>query len=98
MYIQNGIAYAGEQTPCIRVIDARPLEGYQLLVTFSTGETGIFDFAPYLEKPCFQPLKDLALFRTVTVAYGTLCWNDGDIDIAPETVYAHAQDTGTESA
>ncbi|MBR1376100.1 MAG: hypothetical protein IJ566_08460 [Cardiobacteriaceae bacterium] len=39
----NEICYAGEMEEDITVIEARPLQGGWLLVTFSTGEKRLFD-------------------------------------------------------
>ena len=82
MYIVDGIAYAGEQKQPIRAKAVRPLDSYKLLITFCNDERRVFDFAPLLEMPCYS-----SVFDRVYVDYGTVCWNDGDIDIAPETVY-----------
>ena len=87
MYIRNGIAYAGETTPIIRVSGIRPLENHMLWVRFSTGETRIFDFKPLLELPAFSPLADMDVFRSAYIDFGTVVWNDGAIDIAPEALY-----------
>ena len=87
MYVIDGIAYAGEQPKPVRVKAVRPLEDYKVLITFTNGERKIFDFAPLLDMPCYQPLKDRAVFCGVYVELGTLVWNDGDIDIAPETLF-----------
>ena len=46
MYISNGIAYAGEQEPVIKVCGVRPLPGHKLWLRFTTGETKVFDFTP----------------------------------------------------
>lgn len=88
MYVIDGIAYAGEQPKPVRVKAVRPLEDYKVLITFTNGERKIFDFAPLLDMPCYQPLKDRAVFCGVYVELGTLVWNDGDIDIAPETLFS----------
>lgn len=87
MYVIDGIAYAGEQRKSISIKSACPLNDYKVLVCFGNGERKIFDFAPLLDMQCYQPLKDKSVFDRVYVECGTLCWNDGDIDIAPETVY-----------
>ena len=87
MYIKDGIAYAGEETPPIRVSGVRPLSGHKLWVRFSTGEAKIVDFTPYLSCPAFAPLQDEAVFRDVYIDYGMTVWQNGDIDIAPETLY-----------
>ena len=90
MYIVDGIAYAGERRPAIKISGVRPLDGYRLWLRFSTGEAGIFDFTPLLSAPAFAPLKDPATFRGVYIDYGATVWNDGEIDIAPEYLYEHA--------
>jgi hypothetical protein len=88
MYIINGIAYAGERIPLIRVKSVRSLGEYKLWVRFTTNEVKIFDFAPLLDFPCYLPLKDKRVFDSVYVDFGVAVWNDGDIDIAPERLYA----------
>jgi len=90
MYIVDGIAYAGEREPEIKVKGVRPLEDYKLWLRFSTGEIKIFDFRPLLEKPAFAPLADRSVFRGVYIDYGVTVWNDGDIDISPKFLYDHA--------
>ena len=89
MYIKNGIAYAGEPKPLLKVSGVRPLENYKLWIRFKTGEAKIFDFSPELNCPGFLPLKDKAVFDSVYIDYGVTVWNNGDIDIAPEYLYEH---------
>ena len=48
MYFRDGIAYAGEPVPVIKVSGVRPLNDHQLWIRFDTGEIKIFDFAPLL--------------------------------------------------
>lgn len=90
MYIVDGIAYAGEKKPEIRIKGVRPMEDYKLWLRFSTGEAKIFDFKPLLEQPVFAPLADKAIFNGVYIDYGVTVWNDGDIDISPKFLYDHA--------
>lgn len=87
MYVINGIAYAGEPKESIRVKAVRPLDELCLMITFTTGEKRIYDATPLLKYPAYQPLKDKAVFDRVYVECGTLVWNDGKIDIAPERLY-----------
>lgn len=89
MYIKDDICYAGELQPDIKVIDAKPLRGHMLLVTFSTGEKRLFD-ATKLEGPVFAPLADDKVFEDITLFHGVITWKDKEIDIAPETVYAES--------
>ena len=90
MYIIDGIAYAGEKKPPVRVSGVRPMDGYRLWIRFNTGETGIFDFTPLLSAPAFAPLRDPEIFRGVYIDYDTAVWQDGEIDIAPEYLYESA--------
>lgn len=68
-------------------IKATPRPEYKVAVTFSNGECGVFDFKPYLAFPCYAPLLEQKTFAKVIAAHGTLMW-PGEIDIAPETVWA----------
>ncbi|MBE6812269.1 MAG: DUF2442 domain-containing protein [Ruminococcaceae bacterium] len=87
MYIIGDIAYAGQPKPLLKVYGVRALDDYKLWLRFSTGEVKIFDCKPLLSQPAFQCLQDPAVFATVYIDYGVPVWNDGDIDIAPETLY-----------
>lgn len=87
MYVIDGIAYAGEQTSPIKVKSVRPLDGHKLWIRFNTNEKKVFDFTPLLSFPAYKPLKDESVFRGAYVDFGTVVWNDGDIDIAPEQLY-----------
>ena len=86
MYIMNDICYAGEMQDGIKVIEAKPLRGRMMLVTFSTGEKRLFD-AAQLEGPAFAPLTDERIFNNPVLFHGVITWNNGEIDIAPEMVY-----------
>lgn len=94
MYIKDGIAYAGEPTPPLKINGVRPLDDFNLWVRFSTGEVKIFDFKPLLNEPCFIPLKDVNVFNGVYIDYGCTVWKDGDIDIAPEYLYENGITAG----
>ncbi len=87
MYIKDGIAYAGEQTPPCKVCGVRPLANHRLWLRFNTGEEKIFDATPLLSMPAFAVLSDWDAFCGVYIDYGVVTWNDGEIDIAPETLY-----------
>lgn len=89
MYIENGIAYAGEKKAPLKISGVRPMEDYTLWVRFSNQEEKIFDFKGLLSTPAFAPLKDEALFRSVYIDYGCTVWAGGEIDIAPEYLYKH---------
>lgn len=86
MYIQNGICYAGQLEAGIRVTEAKPMRGGMLLVTFSTGERRLFDTTA-LTGSAFAPLAEEAIFSHPVLFHGVITWKNGEIDIAPETVY-----------
>lgn len=69
-----------------RVKSARPLAGYRLEITFSSGETGIYDRRPLLEFGVFRELKDDACFRQARAEGGTGVWPH-EQDICPDTLY-----------
>ena len=99
MYIRDGIAYAGKETPALKISGVRPLAGYNLWVRFNTGESKTVDFRPLLETPAFSPLKEESVFCSVYIDYGVPVWNDGDIDISPEYLYENGVSSAeTESA
>ena len=67
-----------------------PLDGYQVRVTFATGERRLFDITPYLDHGIFQELRDPALFSSVRPAFDTIEWANG-ADITPEALYRESQ-------
>lgn len=88
MYIKDGICYAGELTPEIEVASIKLLEDGFMLIDFSTGETRLFDVTTLLDKgSAFLPLEDETNRQTAKVTHGFVSWMDGQIDIAPETLY-----------
>ena len=86
MFIKNGICYAGSIQEDIRVSEVKPLRGGMMLVTFSTGEKRLFDTTK-LTGSAFAPLADEDVFNHPIVFHGVITWKNGEIDIAPETVY-----------
>ncbi len=88
MYIKDGICYAGELVPDIEVSSIKILEDGMLLVDFTTGETRLFDVTSLLNKgSAFAPLSEEKNRQTAKVTHGFLSWLNGEIDIAPETLY-----------
>lgn len=70
----------------IRVTDAKALEPYKVLLTFTNGEQRIFDASPYLDFGVFNALKDPAFFARVRPCMGTITWPN-EIDLCPDTLY-----------
>ncbi|WP_394921444.1 DUF2442 domain-containing protein [uncultured Robinsoniella sp.] len=92
MYELDGILYAGSNMPMIKVVDVKPLPDYKLALSFSNGASKIYDVTPLLELPAFQVLKDVNVFNKVYIDFDTVTWCNGDIDIAPETLFIDGTD------
>lgn len=74
------------------VVSATYRGGHRIELTFDDGERGTVDFSPYLRRGgVFARFRDVNFFRSFRVnpELGTLTWA-GEIDIAPETLYALA--------
>ena len=72
-----------------QTISAKAGDGYSIHVTFADGTRGVFDFTPYIDYPCYEPLRNRAFFEKVAAVHGTLSWPN-DIDISPEAVWMDA--------
>ena len=89
MYEIDGICYAGTRSEDVRIVEAIPLVGGMLLVTFLSGERRLFDTTT-VTGSAFAPLRDGTAQATVRVEHGFVSWLDGAIDLAPEYVYGHS--------
>ena len=69
-----------------RLLDAKPLPDYKLLLEFDTKEKKVFDVTSYISGSWFGKLEDIGLFNTVRVCGNTVMWEDGQ-DIAPHELY-----------
>jgi Protein of unknown function (DUF2442) len=75
------------------LIEAKPSDGYMVHVRFEDGLTADVDLSYLLDYGgVFKPLRDLDYFRQLhaDAEAGTIVWPN-EADIAPETLYAHAQ-------
>lgn len=73
----------------ISVKSVKPLEGFNVLITFSNGDQKVVNLEPLLRGPIFEPLKnDPEFFRSVRVdeELGTIVWSNG-ADIDPDVLY-----------
>ncbi len=86
MYIEDDICYAGNAGMDVKILSAQAQADKKLLITFSTGEKRIFDPAR-LRGSAFLPLANEEIAMHPTIFRGILTWDEGNIDIAPETVY-----------
>ena len=73
--------------PMPSLVSVKALDDYQLDIAFSDGSRGVVSLKDRLFGPVFEPLRDVALFRQVTIdEYGAPCWPNG-ADLAPDALY-----------
>ncbi|HEY3319797.1 MAG TPA: DUF2442 domain-containing protein [Planctomycetota bacterium] len=72
-----------------RVKSVTPRDDYTLELTFSDGQTGVYDCKTLLNFGVFTQLRDLSYFRQARVADGTVVWPN-EQDICPDTLYEEA--------
>jgi Protein of unknown function (DUF2442) len=75
------------------LIEATPTEGYAVYVRFDDSTSADVDLSYLLDYGgVFEPLRDAEYFRQLRADpdAGTIVWPN-EADIAPETLYAHAQ-------
>ncbi|MEG1972921.1 MAG: DUF2442 domain-containing protein [Oscillospiraceae bacterium] len=96
MYEKEGIVYGESGCKEIEVTAVKVLEDMMLLVTFNNNEKRLYDCTELLNKPAFQPLKDAAIFENPTIGNGVVSWDNENIDIAPESMYANSFKYNTE--
>ena len=73
-----------------RVRAVLPKQDYQLEITFSNGEIGVFDCAPLLGFGVFVELQDISYFKQARVEGGTVVWPH-EQDICPDTLYEESR-------
>jgi hypothetical protein len=74
-----------------RVVSVTPHDDYSLILVFDDGTQRLFDARPYLDKGIFVELKNLAYFKRVKIAFGTVQWPHNQ-DFAPETLYLESRE------
>jgi len=71
-----------------RLSDMKYIVEYRLWLQFEDGRQGEIDLQAELWGEVFEPLRDIAYFKTVHLdkALKTICWDNG-ADFAPEFLY-----------
>lgn len=69
--------------------------GFQLLLHFSDGASGVFDFAPFVEAGTAMtvPLRDPAFFARHFIELGALAWPNG-LDFSAGSLHQRLRDVG----
>jgi len=73
------------------IVKADYIEDYKLSLLFKDGKTGIIDLSDYISVgEIYKDIRTFGEFSRFKLEFGTIVWKDGDIDIAPETLYEKA--------
>ncbi len=70
----------------IEVIKANYLNGYKIFLEFNDGVSKTVDLENELNGEVFQPLKNMNYFKTFSIKFNTIEWDNG-ADFAPEYLY-----------
>ncbi len=78
-------------TRLLHVTRAVPAGDLRLALTFSDGSSGVADLTALVDMAGYTRLRDATFFASFVVNDGTVEWGeDGEVDIAPEVLYALA--------
>jgi hypothetical protein len=73
------------------IIEAEYLGEYRIKILFEDNASGIADLSGYINKGVvFKPFNEIRYFANFKIENGTLTWGNGELDIAPEALYAAA--------
>lgn len=80
----------------IKLIAIEPRDGTQLLLRFSDGAWGTYDFAPFVDAATemTMPLRDPGFFARCFIEAGALAWPNG-FDLSAGSLYRRLQEAGT---
>jgi hypothetical protein len=69
--------------------------GYRLLLRFSDGTAGVYDFTPFIEAETEMtaPLRDPPFFLRYFIELGALAWPNG-FDLSAESLRRRLEETG----
>ncbi|MDZ4350711.1 MAG: DUF2442 domain-containing protein [Xanthomonadaceae bacterium] len=70
-------------------------QGTQLLLRFSDGAWGVYDFADFVEAgtEMTEPLRDLKFFSRCFIEAGALAWPNG-FDLSAESLHRRLKEQG----
>ena len=66
---------------------AVPGEGFRVWVEYHNGEQGVAELEDLLDDGLYCGWRNRGYFETVRPQGDSLVWGDGELDIAPESVY-----------
>ncbi|MBI2295513.1 MAG: DUF2442 domain-containing protein [Betaproteobacteria bacterium] len=78
-----------------KIVKVEALDGYRLSIVFDDGVTGTVDLSDRLFGPVFEPLREVAYFRQVSIdEFGAVSWPNG-ADLAPDALHARLKNRTT---
>ena len=79
----------------IKLLSVEPKNGYELLLRFSDGAFGVYDFAPMIQTQTEMtaPLRDPEFFQRHFIELGALAWPNG-FDLSAGSLYEKLRDAG----
>ena len=79
----------------VKLTAIKPKGGAQILLRFSDGACGVYDFAPFIatDTEMTKPLSEPAFFVRHFIEAGALAWPNG-FDLSAESLYRHLQVAG----
>ena len=92
---KNAVEYGGIVSAMLpankpAITEVIPLNDYSLQLYYTTGGYRVSDVGPLLNGEALQKLKNMEIFRNAQL-HETVSWCDGNIDIAPETLYLESR-------
>lgn len=76
--------------PLVDVTSVEVIGDHRLRLSFEDGTVGDVGFEDHEWRGVLKPLRDPEFFAKVFIDFGTLAW-PGELDIAPEPLYAEAR-------
>ena len=68
--------------------EAGYIDSYKFRCLFEDGKEGILDLTEYMSRGgVFEKIKNEDYAKKISLVDGILTWGNGELDIAPETVY-----------
>ncbi len=70
------------------LVNAEYIEPFKIKCTFSNGKSGVVEMNHYYKKGgVFSKFANIEYFKSFYIDNGVLSWGEGEIDLAPETLY-----------
>lgn len=79
----------------VKLIAIEPKDSYELLLRFSDGSSGVFDFGEFAEAgtQMTESLRDPAFFGRHFIELGAIAWPNG-LDFSAESLHRRLKDGG----